>query len=84
MTPHNLNTPGNDIARFKVKRRLGVPGVSYHGPLTKITPFALVLGESSSLVTTCSWGSRPASMRQLQCVNKENLYQRNIQLVKKV
>ena len=34
----------------------GVPRVSYHGPLTKITPFASVLGESGSPVTTCNRG----------------------------
>ena len=29
---------------LKVNERSEQPGVSYHGPLTKITPFASVLG----------------------------------------
>ena len=57
------------IDRFKVNGSLGEPGVSYHGPLTKIKPFASVLGELGSLVTNCSWGLWANKDNRPQCAS---------------
>ena len=52
----NRGKPGNKRDRFRSKGSLGDPRVSYHGPLTRTTPFASFLGESGSPVTNCSRG----------------------------
>ena len=55
-SPYYLYTPGKCIAWLTSNGRSGEPGVSSQGSLTRITPFASLLGESGNPVTDCNPG----------------------------
>ena len=52
----NGDIPGDERDWFRSKGSPGEPGVSYHGPITRTTPFASILWELGSLVTNFSRG----------------------------